>query len=123
MVRGEGGVDVPIPTKLFEATTKALLPKFASEEKRLVDEAVVVKRLVVVAEVVVDLTAVKFWRVEELFTLIPKVVVIPLLGKRLMLFAPFVKVKAPAFVNLNRSEPANWNLIKSPASDTGLAPK
>jgi hypothetical protein len=33
--------------------------------KRLVEEAVVENRLVVVAEVVVELIAVKFWRVEE----------------------------------------------------------
>ena len=40
-------------------------PKLALVEKRLVDEAVVAKKLVVVAEVPVALTKVKFWRVEE----------------------------------------------------------
>ena len=40
-------------------------PTVRSEEKRLVDEAVVEKRLVVVAFVPVALMKVKFWRVEE----------------------------------------------------------
>ena len=39
-----------------------MVPMFA---KRLVVEALVEKKLVVVAEVVVELTAVKFWRVVE----------------------------------------------------------
>ena len=41
------------------------LPIFPEVEKRLVEEAVVAKKLVVVAEVVVELIAVKFWRVVE----------------------------------------------------------
>ena len=54
-----------MPTLPLEFTTRALEPTVRSEEKRLVDEAVVEKRLVVVALVVVLLRAVKFWRVEE----------------------------------------------------------
>jgi len=41
------------------------VPMLPEVEKRLVDEAVVEKRLVVVAEVPVALMKVKFWRVEE----------------------------------------------------------
>ena len=54
-----------MPTFLFESTTSPVPPTVRSEEKRLVDEAVVEKRLVVVAEVPVALMKVKFWRVEE----------------------------------------------------------
>ena len=43
-----------MPTFLFESTTNASPPTVRSEEKRLVDEAVVEKRLVVVAWVVVE---------------------------------------------------------------------
>ena len=49
------GVVVPIPTFLFESTTRPLPPTVRSEEKRLVDEAVVEKKLVEVAFVVVEL--------------------------------------------------------------------
>ena len=46
----EGEV-VPIPTFLEESTTSPVPPTVRSEEKRLVEEAVVEKKLVVVAEV------------------------------------------------------------------------
>ena len=44
------------------------VPKLAKVEKRFVLDAVVEKKLVVVAEVPVALTKVKFWRVVELLT-------------------------------------------------------
>ena len=43
-------------------------PTVRSEEKRLVELAVVEKKLVVVADVPVALTKVKFWRVEDELT-------------------------------------------------------
>ena len=53
-------VEVPTPVTVSE-------PRFADAEKRLVDEAVVEKELVVVALVPVAFKKVKFWRVVELF--------------------------------------------------------
>jgi hypothetical protein len=51
-----------------------MFPVLSDVEKRLVDEAVVAKKLVVVALVPVALTKVKFWRVEEpLESRLPKV--------------------------------------------------
>jgi hypothetical protein len=58
-------VVVPIPTFLFASTIKPVPPTLRSEAERLVEEAVVAKKLVVVAEVPVALTKVKFWRVED----------------------------------------------------------
>jgi len=49
------GVIVPIPTFLLESTTSPVPPTVRSEEKRFVELAVVEKRLVVVALVVVEL--------------------------------------------------------------------
>ena|SRR3989344_5931844 len=49
------GAVVPIPTFLDESTVNAFPPTARSEEKRFVDEAVVEKKLVVVALVVVEL--------------------------------------------------------------------
>src|SRR3989344_6483448 len=54
-----------MPTFLDESTTSPVPPTVRSEEKRLVEEAVVEKKLVVVAEVPVALLKVKFWRVVE----------------------------------------------------------
>jgi len=60
------GPVVPIPTFPPAITFNPLVPPtLKSDEKRLVEEAVVEKKLVVVAEVPVALTKVKFWRVEE----------------------------------------------------------
>lgn len=42
-----------------------VLPKVAKVPKRFVEDAVVAKKLVVVALVLVEFNAVKFWRVEE----------------------------------------------------------
>jgi hypothetical protein len=60
------GFVVPIPT-FPPATTfnPCVPPTLKSEEKRLVELAVVLKKLVVVAEVPVAFTKVKFWRVVE----------------------------------------------------------
>ncbi len=60
----------PLPVRLESAGMEAELlivrvERLPVVEKRLVDEAVVAKKLVVVAEVVVELRAVKFWRVVE----------------------------------------------------------
>ncbi len=59
-------VDDPYESK-FEALIEPLvmLPVLREVEKRLVDEAVPAKKLVLVELVVVDCKAVKFWRVEE----------------------------------------------------------
>ena len=46
---------VPIPTFLLESTISPVPPTVRSEENRFVELAVVEKRLVVVAEVVVEL--------------------------------------------------------------------
>ena len=54
-----------MPTFLAESTTNPVPPTVRSEEKRLVEEAVVEKKLVEVALELVELTAVKFWKVEE----------------------------------------------------------
>ena len=54
-----------MPTFRLASTTNPLPPTVNRDEKRLVEEAVVLKKLVVVAEVPVALTKVKFWRVEE----------------------------------------------------------
>ena len=59
------GLVVPIPTFLLESTTSPVPPTVRSEEKRFVDEAVVEKKLVVVALVPVALTKVKFCKVVE----------------------------------------------------------
>jgi hypothetical protein len=50
------------------AFPKSEFPAVSAVAKRLVEEAVVVKLFVVVALVEVELSAVKFWRVEEPFT-------------------------------------------------------
>ena len=65
--RREEGVVVPIPTLPFAITLSAFDPTFKSDEKRFVDEAIVENRFVVVADVPVAFTKVKFWRVEEAF--------------------------------------------------------
>ena len=62
--RAKGEV-VPIPTLPFEVTRRALLPTVRSEEYRLVELAVVEKRLVVVAEVEVEFVMDKLEMVEE----------------------------------------------------------
>ena len=73
---------VPIPTFPDEFTTKALFPTVRREEKRLVEEAVVLKKLVVVALVPVAFTKLKFWRVEEavakILAKVPRVVAVML---------------------------------------------
>ena len=56
---------VPMPTFLAEVTVRALPPMLRSDEKRFVELAVVEKIFVVVADVPVAFTNVKFWRVEE----------------------------------------------------------
>ncbi len=53
-------VVVPIPTLPAPFTTRAFGPTLRSEEKRFVEDAVVEKKLVVVAEVPVAFTKVKF---------------------------------------------------------------
>ena len=65
------GVVVPIPTLPLEVTTRAFEPTFKSDEKRLVDDAVVEKKFVVVAEVPVAFRKVKFWRVDDAFEINP----------------------------------------------------
>ena len=57
-----------MPTFLFESTISPVPPTVSKEEKRLVLDAVVLNKLVVVAEVPVALTKVKFWRVVEPMT-------------------------------------------------------
>ena len=52
-------------------------PRFALVAKRFVVDAVVVKSVVEVAFVVVEFSAVKFWRVVELFAWIMKAVTCP----------------------------------------------
>ena len=54
-VSAQAGVVVPMPTFLLESTTSPVPPTVRSEEKRLVEEAVVAKKLVEVALVVVEL--------------------------------------------------------------------
>jgi len=54
-----------MPTFLLESTTSPVPPTVRSEEKRLVDDAVVLKKFVVVAFVPVAFTKVKFCRVVE----------------------------------------------------------
>src|SRR3989344_2951527 len=63
--RAVAGPVVPIPTFLLESTTSPVPPTVKSDEKRLVEDAVVEKKLVVVADVPVAFTKVKFWRVVE----------------------------------------------------------
>jgi len=53
MCSGYDGLLIPIPTFLLEFTTRASPPTVKSDEKRFVEEAVVEKKLVEVAEVVV----------------------------------------------------------------------
>ena len=59
------------PVRLAAATVpekepdEVMLPTFRAVANRLVDEAVVAKKLVLVELVVVDWSPVKFWRVEE----------------------------------------------------------
>ena len=63
------GEVVPIPTRLFVLSTYNVEPSTCRfEEKRLVLEAVVEKKLVVVAEVPVAFAKVKFCKVEEPMT-------------------------------------------------------
>ena len=60
-------VDDPV-TKRLASVPRPLMnvvPSVAKVEKRLVDDAVVANLLVEVPFVVVELSAVKFWRVEE----------------------------------------------------------
>ena len=54
-----------MPTFLFESTISPVPPTVRSEENKLVELAVVLKKLVEVAEVEVEFRAVKFWRVVE----------------------------------------------------------
>ena len=54
-----------MPTFLDESTTRPVPPTVRSEEKRLVELAVVEKKFVVVAFVEVELRKVRFWNVEE----------------------------------------------------------
>jgi hypothetical protein len=61
----KAGVETPIPTFLAESTTSPFPPMVSDDENKFVDEAVVVNRLVVVAELPVAFTKVKFWRVVE----------------------------------------------------------
>ena len=49
-----------MPTFLLESTTNPVPPTVSNDEKRFVEEAVVEKKLVEVAEVPVALTKVKF---------------------------------------------------------------
>jgi hypothetical protein len=56
---------VPNPTLPLALTVSALVPIVRSELKRFVLDAVVAKKLVVVAFVLVEFSAVKFWRVLE----------------------------------------------------------
>ena len=59
-LRVDESVVAPVTVSVF--ATDAVL-RVAVEAKRFVDEAVVAKKLVVVAEVPVAFTKVKFWRV------------------------------------------------------------
>ena len=58
------GVVVPMPTFLLESTISPLPATVRSEEKRLVEDAVVEKELVVVAFVVVEKEEVKLGNME-----------------------------------------------------------
>ena len=53
------------PFVMARAPPRVRVPRLAEVEYRLVLLAVVLKKLVDVAEVEVELSAVKFWRVEE----------------------------------------------------------
>lgn len=75
VVRPEVTLSVPVKeaeeeivwlfTKPEVMAPKVTLPALIAVAKRLVDDAVVAKKLVVVAEVPVAFTKVKFWRVDE----------------------------------------------------------
>ena len=105
-LRSQVGVVVPIPTFLLESTTNPVPPTVRSEEKRFVEDAVVEKKLVVVAEVPVAFEKVKFWKVEEaLARILVKVprpeVVIEFTDNRPLAFkerAAVVEVAVPATV-------------------------
>ena len=58
------GLFVPIPTFLLEFTTRASPPTVKRDEKRFVEEAVVEKKLVEVAEVVVEFPIFPFPRLK-----------------------------------------------------------
>ena len=66
--KGTSGAVVPIPTLPDESTTSPVPPTVSKDENRLVEEAVVEKKLVVVALVEVEFRAVKFCKVEEALT-------------------------------------------------------
>ena len=58
-------VRVPVKFALDEIVCPLISPAVKTVAKRLVEEAVVAKKLVVVALVEVEFSAVKFWRVDE----------------------------------------------------------
>ncbi len=84
----------PIPTFLLESTTSPVPPTVRSEENRLVEEAVVEKRLVVVAEVPVAFVNIRSVRLR---TFANKLVNVPDVENRLVVVAEvpvaFTKVK------------------------------
>lgn len=59
------GLVVPMPTFLAAVTARALPPILRRDENKFVDDAVVENIFVVVADVPVAFTNVKFWRVVE----------------------------------------------------------
>ena len=64
-------VNVEVAVPVTEREFKVVLPAVREVAKRFVDEAVVEKRLVVVALVVVDVSAVKLVRVEDALDINP----------------------------------------------------
>ena len=75
-------------------------PRLALVEKRLVELAVVLKRLVLVAEVPVALTKVKFCKVEEALTKRLPVVVSPAIVAELTERRPFASIESAAVVEV-----------------------
>ena len=86
---------VPFDTSEAKVPTPVLVrePEVTVWAKRLVEEAVVAKLFVVVALVEVELSAVKFWRVEEAFT--RRLVKVP---KPEEVMFPALRIEAKRFV-------------------------
>jgi hypothetical protein len=89
---------------LTKRVAKVPAPVVSEVEKRLVEEAVVEKKLVVVAFELVELTAVKFWRVEEELAKSVFVVVSPVIVAELTVSKPLALMERAEAVEVAKVE-------------------